>query len=278
VVAHTETKRLRLYFAAAKLPRPFVIGGKITLSDTGTALDKEFSILGVGEDTGADAPYLVLAGDYATAAQRLDAVATFTFDLQPYSTYEATVAWAGLPAGCYYVLLTGSHPQTLPVSARSEPVELAPHPDTVRLQWRNFDNAFGLNYTQGLQHLARVRARFQPWVPETESEELVESTGRTVLLSGQARRVYHLKLFGLPQYLHETLALALLHDLVQVDGLEVVRLGEYEPVPSETYGLWNATVQLVQKDWHGAGNGDDLGDINAGDGGFLIANGGFLKL
>ncbi|GAA4393626.1 hypothetical protein [Hymenobacter koreensis] len=276
----TSASQARLYFAYATLPYPFVVGQRLGLGGTGTALDGEYPVVAVREDVAAGAPYVLLNAPYAqaTTQQRLDASVTLTYDLQRFDTYEVTLSFGAVANGCYVATIAATDPELGTARAVSEPLDVQPsHPDSVEITWRNFDNAYALNYTAGLVNRVRVTGRFQDWDVDGEDETLDESNGRTLLLRSTAKRVLQLDVFALPNYVHEKLGLAFKHDLVTVDGLEVVKNGKYERTPVERYPLWNGRVLLWQAEWLGAGNSDDLGNINQGQG-FIIVNGGFLRV
>lgn len=277
--AHTNATQARIYFAAATLPAVFAPGSRLTIAGTGTSLDREYPVITIGEDATEGAPYVVINANYAgaTTQQRLDCTVSLTYDVQKFDTYEVDLTFGPVPVGCYYLTISATSAELGATRAISEPIELATsHKDTVEIKWRNFDNGFDVNYSFGLQNVVRVVGQFRPIDVDGTDETLLESSGRTTLLSAEARRLLRLKVFGVPDYLHEKLALALKHDLLTVDGLEVVKEGKYERTPSETANLSNGQVVLVQRDWLGGGNSDDLGDINGG-GGFILTGGGYIR-
>jgi hypothetical protein len=277
---HTSTSQARLYFQAAVLPLPLLPGNRLQLSGFGiAALEGNFPVIEVREDAIEGVPYIVLNVPFgtATALLRVDGQATTVFDVASFDVFQAALDLSTVPAGCYYVRITAASAFLGFARAMSEPLELAAdHAGTVLITYRNYDNAFGLNYSFGLENRLRVSGRLFELDTDTTKEVLIESTTRTTLLSAVARRKRRLELFGLPPYLHEKLALAFAHDLVRVQGEVVVAEEKYERTVVERYGLWNGSVLLTQREGFGSANGDDLGDINQGQG-FIIANEGYLR-
>jgi hypothetical protein len=280
LTAHTNASQARLYFQAAVLPLPLLPGNRLQLSGFGmAALEGNFPVIEVREDVKEGVPYVVLnvPFDSATALPRVDGQATTIFSVAAFDVWQVKLNLSTVPAGCYYLRVTATSPALGTARAISEPLELAPeHPGTVLITYHNFDNAFGLNYSNGLLNQLRVSARLFELETDMTKEVLLESTTRTTLLSAVARRKRRLETFLLPPYLHEKLALAFAHDLVTVQGEEYVSEEKYERTVVERYGLLNGSVLLTQREGFGSANGDDLGDLNQGQG-FIIVNEGFLR-
>ena len=268
--------QLRVYFNANTLPLPFQPGNRITLASAG-GLNGTYPVYAVLEDPAAAVPYLVLPKAYPTAAQRIDCTVASAYTVQAFDTWQAVLPFASVLAGAYRVRLSVSDAAFGTDAALSEPLEVAStHPDTVLLAYRNFDNAFGLNYSAGLVNRLRVRGRFFQRETATTREVLRESSGRLLLLAAAAYRKVRLDVYLLPDYLHETLAVACCHDFLTVNGLEVVAEEGYAATPVPHYTLSNGTVLLEQADFLGAGNRDDVGDVDGGT--LLLANDTFLKV
>lgn len=276
----TNPARSRVYFNAGTLPLPFALGDRVSVGGTTTS-NGTYPILAVLEDVAAAVPYLVLGVAYPSAAQRVDCTLASAYAVQAFDTWHLVLSFAAVPAGLYRVRIDVTDTTFAAAYALSEPVEVAPaHADTRLLTWRNFDNAFGLNYTAGLVNRLRVRARFFQRETTTTREVLRESSGRLLLLSAAAYRKVRLDVYLLPDYVHETLAVALCHDFFSVDGLAVVAEEAYTVTPVPHYTLSNATVLLEQTDFLGAGNRDDVGDPNPATGAatLLLANNTYLTV
>jgi hypothetical protein len=266
--------RTRVYFNEDALPLPFLAGQRITLDGTGTSLDKTYPIQDVLEDAAAAVPYLTVLGTYPTGSLRLDGTLTTTYVVQQYDTYQVVVPFSGIAMGCYYARITASDPDFEPALAMSEPIDVAPvHYGTKLIAYRNFDNGFGLNYSAGLVNRQRVVARFFDRKPTTEKAVLRNDDSELILLTASVYRKVALETLLLPGWLHEVLAVAFANDWVKVEGVRVVLEGDYTYEPY-TLGKGTALVEVSQ--FLGAGNRDDLGDVDAGGGPFLVANGKYI--
>ncbi|RPD50062.1 hypothetical protein DNI29_04495 [Hymenobacter sediminis] len=270
--------KARVYFNSEALPLPFAVGNRITISSA-PGLNGTYPIQAVLQDATAAVPYLVLVAAYPTGAQRVDCTVTTTYSIQAFDTYQVALPLSGVARGCYTVELSATDPELPGALAVSEPVEVASaHADTLLLSYRNFDNAFGVNYTAGIVHRLRLRARFFERRVESEKEVLRQSDDSLVLLSAKARRKVTLTTFLLPDWLHEKIAVALDHDYVTIDGLEIVAEEAYTTTPVERYTLSNGSVAVEQRYFLGSGNGDDLEDVDSGSGDFLLVEGNRLLI
>lgn len=269
--------RLRLYFNSDALPLPFAIGNRITLGGAGT-MNGTYPVLDVREDAAAAVPYLLLPVAYPSAAQRIDLQLSTTYAVRAFDTWQVVLPFATVPAGCYEVRIGVTDTGFSADEALSEPIDVATvHADTLEIVYRNFDNAFNLNYTAGQINRLRVRARFFDRQTATQKEVLRESSGRLNLLSAEAQRRAQLDTYLLPGWLHETLALAFCHDFVRVDGLEVIAEESYDYPAVANYTLAKGGIVLEQVDFLGAGNRDDVGDVDGADT-LLLANNTFLRV
>lgn len=272
------TNRTRIYFNSDILPAPFVAGNRVTLA--GPGLNGTYPVFSVLEDAAAGVPYLLLQVAYPGTMQRVDLTLTTTYTVQVFDTWQVVVPFASVPAECYQLVISVSDPEFGTDYAESEPIDVAAaHRDTVLVAWRNFDNAFALNYTAGLINRVRVVGQFSRFENPTQKEVLRESSGRLVLLNGEIQRRILLRTFLLPDYVHERLASAFCHDFVRVNGVEVVPELEYLlGEPQEGYSLRNGSIALEQQDFLGKGNRDDIGDLEEDGGPFLVVNEQFLRI
>jgi hypothetical protein len=277
---HVSDEQARVYFKSGLLPSSSLqIGQRITIAGTQSTLDGTYPILTVSEDPAQGVPYLVINAAYGktTVDERLNCTVTTTYDLQKHDTWETTMSFGSVAKGCYYILLTATDPALGSARAVSEPIEVASeHPGTLLIAYRNYDNAYDINYTHGIEHRVRVVARLHEPDTATTKDILITSDNRTLLLASTVRLQERLKTFQLPPYLHIRLGIAFAHDLVRVEGVRYVAEGKYERTVLEQYGLWNGSVVLTQFEALGAGNSDDLGDLNTGQG-IILANEGYIR-
>jgi hypothetical protein len=268
----------RVYFNNDALPLPFLPGQRVTISSTGTALDGTYPLHDVLEDAAAAVPYLRLLTPYPSGMLRLDGALTTTYAVQVYDTYQVVVPFAGLPMGCYYARITATDGDFSPALAVSESIDLAPqHAGSKLITYRNFDNAFNLNYSNGLVNRLRVTGRFFDRKPATEKTVLRNDDSELVLLAASVYRKVQLETLLLPGWLHEVLAVAFAHDFVKVDDVRVVLEADYSYEPVERYTLGKGEALLEVANFLGAGNRDDLEDVD-GTGTFLTVNSNFLKV
>jgi hypothetical protein len=266
--------RTRVYFNEEALPLPFRPGQRVTLSGTGTSLDGTYPIRDVLEDAAAAVPYLVLPVAFSGTV-RLDGSLTTTYAVQAFDTYQFVVDFSSIPQGCYDSRIYAIDTEFGTAEAFSEPIDVAPvHRNTVLIAYRNNDNAFNLNYSAGLVNRLRVTGRFFERQTATEKTVLRNDDSRLVLLKASAYRRVELETLLLPSWLHEQLAVALCHDFVRVDTERVTLDGDYTHEPVQRYTLARGTAVLELQSFLGAGNRDDLGDVDGGP--FLIAKNSFL--
>jgi hypothetical protein len=270
--------RARAYFNEEALPLPFLAGQRVTISATGTSLDGTYPIEAVREDAAAAVPFLTLPVAYPAGTLRLDGSLSTTYAVQVYDTYQFVVLFAEVPRGCYYARINAQDTDFGEALALSEPIDVAQDwPGTALIQYRNFDNAFDLNYSHGLVHRIRAYARFFERQPATEKTVLRNDDGTLVLLSASAHRKVQLEVLLEPGWRHEQFAVAFCHDSVKVNAERVVLEGEYEHEPVQRFTLARGTALLELRNFLGAGNRDDYGDVDAG-GPFLTVNGSRLKI
>jgi hypothetical protein len=275
--ADTTGGQTRAYFNAEALPLPFAVGQVVTVAGTGTVLDGDYPITSVLEDAAAAVPYLVLPVAYPSGAMRLSGTLRTAYRVQAFDTWQFVVPFATVPAGGCYARVTATDPGLPNALAVSEPISVAVrHVTALQLTYRNFDNAYGLNYSAGLVNRLRVPGRFFERLPSATKDVLRNDDNRLVLLYAQVQRKVQLETLLLPGWLHEKLALALAHDFVKVEGVRVVSEGEYAHEPVSRYGLSRGTALLEAVDFLDSTNRDDLGDVDAGGGPFLLAANNFL--
>jgi hypothetical protein len=267
----------RLYFNADALPLPFLLGQRVTISATGTALDGTYPLHDVLEDAAAAVPYLRILKAYPSGMLRTDGTLTTAYVVQKFDTYQAVLPFGAVPMGCYYAQASASDPDFASALAVSEPIDVAPqHVGSLLLAYRNFDNANGHYYGSGLVNRLRFTGRFFRRKPTTEKDVLRNDDRELVLLRAGTYRKVELETLQLPDWLHEVLTVAFTSDFTKLEGVEVILEGDYTFEPVERYTLGKGTALLEVKHFLGAGNRDDLGDMDKGGGPFLVANDTFL--
>lgn len=105
------------------------------------------------------------------------------------------------------------------------------HTCSKRLSWTNDDDAFGVPYgSLSVTNYLRVESeRRNPRYPE-EQENYVNSSGQKEITYGASEKIWTLLIGEQPEYIHDALRLAKIHDHFYIDGTEYVCMdGDYEP-------------------------------------------------
>ncbi|MBG8553081.1 hypothetical protein [Hymenobacter guriensis] len=274
----TAAGKVRVYFNSDSLPLPFEIGNEVIIAGAGS-LNGTKQVQSVLEDPASAAPYLLLSGVYPTGAQRIDCLLSMDYAAQSFDTWQVVVPFSSVAPGCYYLRLSATDADFLTAEALSDSIDVRyQHQDTVLVAYRNFDNAFGLNYTAGIINRLRVKGRLVPLAPTSEKDVLRQSNDTLELLSARVRRQLRLDTFLLPAWLHEKLVLALNHDFKTLNGQRVSLTEDYATTAVDRYLLSNGSVTVEPYEGLGAGNADDLGDVDSGEGEFLLADNNFLRI
>lgn len=269
----------RIYFNEDALPLPFLPGQRVTISSTGTSLDRTYPLHDVLEDAAAAVPYLRVVGAFPSGNIRIDGSLTTVYVVQQYNTYQFVVPFDGVPEGCYFSRITATDTDFEPALAVSEPIDVAlAHRDTKVIIYRNFDNSDTLNYSHGLVNRQRIMARFFDRRPTGEKTLLRNDDRKLVLLQSAVYGKVYFEALLLPSWLHEVLFVAFSCDFVKVDEERVVLEGEYTYDPVERYSLGKGTALLERYNFLNGGNRDDAGDPDVGDGTFLLARNKYLEV
>ncbi|RSK29841.1 hypothetical protein [Hymenobacter metallilatus] len=258
---------------AGALPPSLRRAGRLTLNGgaSGTYRVREVAWLD-GEQV------LVLTRPWAPAAG--DISARWQLDIVDFNVWEAVLNLSGLAAGDYQVKLRGTDATEADVVAVSEPLHLAAeHHNTVVVEYRNRDNAFGMVWTTGMQGRLRLPGTFFRRKPASDATVHRSSSGVPTMLSSAVRRQLVLETAGLPDWLHEQLTLVFRLDEVRVQGRAVLAPDAYEATELRNYPLSAGQVTLELLDGFGTGNSTDNGALPTTDDSLLeLRQGGFLKL
>jgi hypothetical protein len=176
------------------------------------------------------------------------------------------------------VKITASGETTSAISV-SEPINLqVDHPGTNLFEFRNYDNAFDMTWTTGIVCRRRLESTFFKRIPGGVRETIRNTDESLHKLSARKRRIFLVEFWLLPPYLHELASVMFDCDLVKINGVEYqTEEGLSEPKYITRYPLCNSEIRVEQVYWFRNNNSDDIGSVNE-EGGFLIVNGGFLKV
>lgn len=274
----------RLYFNGGLLPIAFIVGDEIKISNATPAfLNTRYKIVDISFDAVESIPYLIINAPYPQTTPptaRVSITATTTLDVLPYDVHEVTPNPDNIPDGVYYAQIKALAAVGGAVESvyRSEPFAFYPeHENTMLIQYRNYDDAMGLNFSTGLQCNIRVESDFWQRQPGGTRRTYRAPDGKLVKLSAVVQRKNKFNFFRLPPYLHEKIAFAFDMDRVDVNGIEYQCEDGYNVTYSNRYGLANGEITLEQVEPFTDQNGTDLGDVNGVSTDFIIANNRFLK-
>lgn len=196
-----------------------------------------------------------------------------------FNVWEGAVNLAGLSAGAYDVRVHGYDDANLSAEARSEPILYREHHDeTVALDFRNTDNAYGAIFSTGTTFRLRVRGTYFRQKNTGTSIVHRNSDDSAVLLASTAQRRTALETYDLPDWQHERLFLITRLDTLLVNGKPGVAPEAYDWTPNRFYPLSSGRVAIEPAKWLGAGNSDDAGPNDTGENFLVLRRGGFLRL
>ncbi|HEX8658522.1 MAG TPA: hypothetical protein VF690_13340 [Hymenobacter sp.] len=196
-----------------------------------------------------------------------------------FNVWEGNVDLQGLPPGDYEVRVHGYDDINLSAEATSEPFRLAEtHPNTLAIDYRNTDNAFGMVFSTGITPRLRVPGTFFRQKNGGTVTQHRNSDDSLVVLASTAQRRQVVETYGLPAYAHEKLYLVFRLDAFQINGVRCQTGDPYEADEQRSYPLSAGRVTVEQKKWLGAGNSDDALPNETGDDFLVLRVGGFVKL
>lgn len=249
----------RVYFASKALPIPMVTGTAFNISDNPDGLDGDYEIISIQIDE-AGFQYLVINLDFSVVAgDESIAVGNFKNAFQ-YNVYESEHIFAELPAGKYYMVLTGTVNSNTRVW-QSEPIHLKPkHDNCNKIVYSNVDNAYGVSWTTGYKGLLRVPSFFghKP-IPGGERTLSRNSDYSLVKVDSKKQRLHIFELFGIAGYDIEKLSVIFDLDTFSIndvfcqssDGLDRPNYVDYSLRP-------NVEVIVEQLNWFDTYNSDDI--------------------
>lgn len=259
------SNKTQVYFPAIGMPSFFQVGMDITISGQ-ASLNGAYDIKSIAVGTGEAEGHTVLLIDkaYSSGTDPLAGTVDVTYNIEEFDVWEVPIDMLALTAGEYYLVIEGTDEQLVAMSGRSEPFAvLADVSDLVTLQYKNYENAFKMEYDAGLLHLMRVEGEMVWGVPGGEREEMNDSRNRVILLQENVTRNPQFYAEGIPPYLGEKIRIAMAHDYWTVDGVECQKSDAVEIELNHDQGdpMCSVSVKLRQIDFI-AENGDDSGDVD----------------
>ena len=277
ITAHAGAQS-RVYFQQGSIPIPLNVGENFEIFNNADGYNGSYTIEEIANDALLGQQYLVINLIYAGPGPQSTAEAEFITSTQEFNVYEFVLnTFLAVPDGKYYVKIMGT--SGTPQEWVSEPIDLkVAHPGTVYIQYRNYDNAYDFTYSTGITNRIRVEATLFKRLPTGEDDSYRNIDTSQVKLKAKRFRGFLIEFWSLPPYLHEKLAVIFGHDVIFINSVRYQTDEKYEdPKYITRYPLANSQIQIEQYGWFDKYNSDDIGPVDGADGGFIIANGGFLK-
>ena len=262
IFSNAGANQTQIFFSTG-LPDLYEIGMDVTISGQAT-LNGTYEIVDIRLGTGTAVGYSVLIVNktWTSVSDPLTGTLDTVYDLESYEVYEVTIDWLAYGAGQYFIKFTGTDPQFAPYEFHTEPYETSDTLDGyVKLVWSNVDNAFGIDYNTGIEHLMRVEGRLVLIPPGGESEVMEDSEYRQIKLRENVTRLVQLTVIDVPPYIAEKMRIAFAHDYFAVDDVEYQTDEKitFEPIDFDPFV--NVEIKLRQVDFL-ADNSDDGGDVD----------------
>jgi hypothetical protein len=268
----------RVYFQGLdQVPQGLDSGENIRVTNSINGdYDGIFEVQSINFDALTQQEYALITANWVSGNTNVSADGEiFTSDIE-FDIWEKEINFATFNEGEYYFIV--ENPDIPEQTYKSEPVEIKTrHKNTNLFEFTNIDNGFNIDYTTGIVHRLRLETIIYNRKPTTEKISLRNSNGNLVTLNAKARRNIDVNFIMLPPYIYEKLAIAVSLDSFKINGVEFqTEEGLQEPEYIDRYGLASLTQSMEQKNWFDDQNETDLGSLQ-GEGGFVIANGGFIK-
>lgn len=270
----------RIYFIGELvIPVPVEVGDGFEIFNNADGFNGTYTVQGIETDLVTNEQYLIIEKNYTLGTSSTNAEGRFLNEDLTFDIYEFSVSLATVPEGIYKLTIRAFKTDlSFDQTAESEPIYIKfSHPETNLFQFTNIDNAFDIDYQNNIIHSVRVESHLYQRQPAGDSETLRNTDGSLALLSAKPQRKFNIQLWNLPPYLHELLFLGFKHDVVLFNGMPVIAEDSYgEPEYRDRNLLSNSSIIVESAKWFETYNGDDLGGISI-EGGFIIANNGFIK-
>lgn len=169
---------------------------------------------------------------------------------------QYVINWEDIDEGCYHIYVSDG---TTEYNSDCLSVKLT-HDCTLLLQWTNNETAFGMNYSDlDFEQSLRLRAKLdRPTYESDKKEVFVYSNGDRRILYTRKKVVESLRIYEVPRYIHDALAVGLDHDTFLVEGVRYVfEDTSYDPVWRKSSNLAPVEVDLVK-------DGQNLVNSNCG--------------
>lgn len=273
---HTEAGKMRVYFNVGAVPIPLAVGDNFEILNNLDGYDGNYTIVDIIQDVFLGYQYLVINQTWVGPGSTSAATGKFSVATADFNVFEASLSFLDVADGEYYIELKAFNP-SLTKTAVTEPIYLkVEHPETNCIDFRNFDNAFGVTWQTGITCRIRIESQFFKRLPGGERVVSRNSNFSLVKVNAKKTRGMLFETFQLPPYLHEKLSCIFDMDFFAINGLECQAADAYsDPQYLTRYPLANSSIKLEVKEWFDRYNSHDIGSIS--DGGFILTETGFLK-
>lgn len=258
------SNEVQIWFAEG-LPSFYRIGQRIEVTGL-VAVNGSYAIKDIRAGVLEAEGNIVLIIDkvYTPGTDPVTATVTLEYDVEPWDVWELTLDWLTHGVGKWYVIIEGTDNQLTTFTARTEPIEvLEDVSELLAIVYKNYDNAFKIDYSTGVEFLIYVEGELRPDKPGGEREQMDDSRRRAIQLREYVTRIVRMEVEGVPPYLGEKLRLILAHDYKAFDGVpyEIQEDAEID-YPDAVYSFCDVVARLRQIDFM-TENVHDAGDVDA---------------
>jgi hypothetical protein len=249
-------------FFSEGMPDFYKVGMDITITDQ-VGLNGSYELIDIRSGTlEAEGYSVAIFSKVWPGGTVLGATVTIDYAAEDFDIYQVAINMADLATGTYYAVLSGTDTQLGNYSAELEPFSLKPNwPDTLKIDYRNNDDAFKIVYSTGLSHRIRVEGELIWPLPGGNRTIYRDSTNRIRKVAENVTRQPQLFVYGLPPYLLEKIALAFAHDYFSVQDVEYQTEEDFKPEYFRNDAFGNGECKLEDVNFL-ADNSDDGDDVD----------------
>lgn len=270
--------KTRVYFGVGSIPIPLAVGDTFEIINNADGFNGPYEIVAIQNDLLMGSQYLVINVNYAIVSPSSSADAVFTTNVVDFNVFESVINLADVPDGQYQLKIVGFSDNDNYREWWSEPMNVAAQlPDTNVIEYRCNDNAFDMVWTTGITVKKRVTSILHNRFVGGSRNITRNCEGSIIKTASKKTRRPILEIFQIPAYEYEKLQVAMDCDVIKVNGVQYQTDQDMDkPKYTPRYRLANTSVELEQIGWFKTYNSQDVGNVD-GQGGFIIANQGFLK-
>jgi hypothetical protein len=196
---------------------------------------------------------------YATANPFENAVVEAQYDRANYENYEVTLDMAAL-LGDYYLEIAATDALYTTKTLTTEFFNVkAAQEGLIAIKYWNADNAYGVDYTTGLEHLVRIEGRMWEFVPGREDTVYENDQASLTKLKSVVQKNKRLEFWHLPQYLVEKIQLIASMDYIEILGVQWQTEEGLEVAHSRLMPLVSGSLVLRQVDYEQYNSNDISG-------------------